>query len=93
MCGILADKDIDGIVSVLRDSFSKWIVAGLDGDRSIAPEVLAERIERHGVQLAGFERDVGSACERAEAIAGADDIVVVFGSFLTVGPALDWLTG
>jgi folylpolyglutamate synthase/dihydropteroate synthase len=35
--------------------------------------------------------DIAAACEAAAAAASAHDRVVVFGSFHTVGPALDWL--
>jgi folylpolyglutamate synthase/dihydropteroate synthase len=35
--------------------------------------------------------DVVAGCLSAEALAQAGDRIVVFGSFLTVGPALGWL--
>jgi dihydrofolate synthase/folylpolyglutamate synthase len=92
VCGILADKDIDGIVSILRDSFSKWIVAGLEGERAVAHEALATLIAKSGANVAAAEKDVISACARAQREAGKGDVIVVFGSFLTVAPALSWLT-
>lgn len=42
----------------------------------------------HGAAL---EPSVADACARAQAEARGEDRIVVFGSFLTVGPALEWL--
>jgi dihydrofolate synthase/folylpolyglutamate synthase len=53
--------------------------------------VLKDRIAAHvggPVSLAG---DVAAACAAAHAAARPTDRIVVFGSFHTVGPALDWL--
>jgi dihydrofolate synthase/folylpolyglutamate synthase len=91
VCGILGDKDVDGIIAELRDSFAGWVVAGLSGARAVAPELLAERLRERGVEVVGVGRTVAAACQLANAAAGAGDRVVVFGSFLTVGPALEWL--
>ena len=92
VCGILADKDIDSIVTILRDTFGDWIVAGLEGERALAPDLLAMRIGERGARVIATESDVIAACERARRMAGKGDVVVVFGSFLTVAPALHWLT-
>ncbi|MFL6548349.1 MAG: bifunctional tetrahydrofolate synthase/dihydrofolate synthase [Povalibacter sp.] len=92
VCGILADKDIDGIVGALRDTFTEWVVTGLTGERALAPQVLAERIAAQGVQVAAVASGVREACELAEEMSTQSDVIVVFGSFLTVGPALEWLT-
>ena len=35
--------------------------------------------------------NVASACAAAASVAGPQDRIVVFGSFHTVGPAMDWL--
>jgi dihydrofolate synthase/folylpolyglutamate synthase len=92
VCGILADKDINAIVHVLKNSFDEWIVAGLAGERALAPDVLAARIAHQGVRVSAVASTVEEACESAEAMGTSDDLIVVFGSFLTVGPALSWLT-
>jgi dihydrofolate synthase/folylpolyglutamate synthase len=93
VCGILGDKDADGILAELRDSFAGWVVAGLNGTRAVAPEVLAERLRERGLNVIGVGNTVAEACKAAEAAASVGDRIVVFGSFLTVGPALEWLHG
>ena len=36
VCGILGDKDIEGIVAALDGQVSRWIAVGLDGPRALA---------------------------------------------------------
>ena len=93
VCGVLSDKDIEGIVSELRDAFDIWVVVGLQGPRALAPDALAERVRKVGVRVEAVAADVVAGCQAAQALAGAGDRIVVFGSFLTVGPALAMLVG
>jgi len=93
VCGVLSDKDIEGIVGELRNSFDAWVVVGLQGPRALPPEELAERVHKVGVRVEAVAADVIAGCLAAQALAGAGDRIVVFGSFLTVGPALAMLAG
>jgi len=91
VCGILADKDAAGIVSQLRECIDAWWFASTEGARGFDGAALAQQVAAQ-VKLPG--RVCGSvteACAAAGAAAGAADRIVVFGSFHTVGPALDWL--
>lgn len=91
VCGILGDKDVEGIADELHGSFDEWIVAGLDSERAVAPETLAQRLRSRGAHVVAVAPDVLSACELARERAAPDDRIVVFGSFLTVAPAVAWL--
>lgn len=91
VCGVLGDKDVEGIVSAVRDSFDVWVIVGLQGGRALAPDVLAARARAVGANVEAVAVDVVAGCRAAEALARAGDRVVVFGSFLTVGPALAML--
>lgn len=91
VCGILGDKDIEAIARELHGCFDEWIVAGLSGARAVAPDELAERLRKQGADVVAIATSVAAACEIAHRRATADDRIVVFGSFLTVGPALEWL--
>jgi len=91
VCGILGDKDTEAIARELRGSFDEWIVAGLSGARAVAPEELAARLRKEEANVVATAACVEAACEIAQRRATADDRIVVFGSFLTVGPALEWL--
>jgi len=92
VCGILGDKDVEGIAAELRSSFDQWIVAGLQGPRAIAPASLAQRLTDVGINVSANAPDIATACARANAIALDGETVVVFGSFLAVAPALVWLS-
>jgi dihydrofolate synthase/folylpolyglutamate synthase len=91
VCGILADKDVEGIVAALAGEISRWIVVGLEGPRAVAPAVLAERVSRAGAASVLAAADVAAGMAQARAELAPRDRAVVFGSFLTVGPALAWL--
>ncbi len=88
VCGILADKDIDGIVSALRGQVQEWIAVRLEGPRSLPQSELAARIALRTGTPAAPADSVVSGCERAAAACGDGDRILVFGSFHTVGPAL-----
>lgn len=91
VCAVLADKDLAHIYAELRDCFDEWIVAGLEGARALDPATLAQRLREQGARVTGECVDVRAACELASKRARDAGRVVVFGSFLTVGPALEWI--
>jgi len=91
VCGILADKDAAGIVSMLDRCIDSWWCASVDGTRGRSGAALAD-VVREEVQTPVIAADsVASACAAALSAAGPQDRIVVFGSFHTVGPAIDWL--
>lgn len=91
VCGILGDKDIEGVASALRGSFDSWIIVGLQSARAVPVNDLAQRLAKMDATVATTAPDVAAGCETAQTMARAGDRIVVFGSFLTVGPALEWL--
>jgi dihydrofolate synthase/folylpolyglutamate synthase len=91
VCGVLGDKDVEGIATELQGSFDAWVIVGLQGGRALAPDALAARVRAIGVSVEAVAADVVAGCRAAEALAQSGDRVVVFGSFLTVGPALAML--
>lgn len=91
VCGILADKDAAAIAAILGDSIDAWWCASIDGSRGRSGEDLAQAV-RAAVKVSVHPADsVAAACAAAAAAANSHDRIVVFGSFHTVGPALDWL--
>jgi dihydrofolate synthase/folylpolyglutamate synthase len=91
VCGILADKDARGIASILDPCIDSWWCASVDGTRGRSGAALAE-VVRAEVQGPVIALDsVANACAAASEGAGRQDRIVVFGSFHTVGPAIDWL--
>lgn len=91
VCGMLGDKDIEGVTDELRGRFDEWLVCGLSGARAVDVNQLAQRLGARGANVTAQAPDVSTACAMADSMARAGDRIVVFGSFLTVGPALAWL--
>lgn len=91
VCGMLGDKDIEGVAAELAGRFDAWIVGGLTGARAIAPEQIAERLRSGGAEVSDVAPDIIEACVRARTTAKPGDRIVVFGSFLAVAPVLEWL--
>lgn len=85
--GMLADKDVAGVVQPLSGLIQTWHAAGLPGPRGLSGQVLAERLAAAGVE-AESHQDVTTAIRAACAKAGPADIIVGFGSFYTVSEAL-----
>jgi dihydrofolate synthase/folylpolyglutamate synthase len=90
VAGVLADKDAVGIVAALSGCIDEWILCSTDGARALSAADLAGRLAPHvpGAELCATVVD---GCELAARRASPRDRVVVFGSFHTVGPALEWL--
>ena len=90
VAGILQDKDAAAIGAALQGVVDGWVLVGLPGERGGDPEALRRRLPEACRSLA-LAPDVEHGCGAALALAQRGDRIVVLGSFLTVGPALDWL--
>jgi dihydrofolate synthase / folylpolyglutamate synthase len=89
--GILRDKDAAGIARALAPQVDQWILCSLPGARGSSSSELARRLGA-GIAAAAEELDsVEEGCARARALAAPGDRVLVFGSFVVVGSALQWL--
>jgi len=90
ICGILGDKDIRGIIAMLMGEIDAWIPVTLAGPRAVSAEQIARQLPANASVLV-HAGDVAEACRAARAATRPHDRVLVFGSFLTVGPALEFL--
>jgi dihydrofolate synthase/folylpolyglutamate synthase len=88
--GMLADKDIGGVVDAMRARVDRWFVASLPGPRGTTAAALAARLHECGVDASAVVvcDDVADALARARNEAEDADRIVAFGSFLTVAAAL-----
>jgi dihydrofolate synthase/folylpolyglutamate synthase len=91
VCGILADKDAAAIVTELRGCFARWWFVATTGDRGRSAAALASCVAAGLDAPAEAVDSLPNACAAAAAAASDADRIVIFGSFHTVGPALDWL--
>lgn len=84
----LADKDALGMARQLAGQVDHWYVAGLEGPRGRSGEALAEMLQSGGLPVAGAWPQPRLAYNAALADAGAQDRLLVFGSFLCVSDVL-----
>ncbi len=89
--GILADKDAAGVIAELRDCVDAWWCVPTEGERGRSSMALAETVRRQVTVPVEAAQDTAAGCRAALIHAHPQDRIVVFGSFHTVGPALDWL--
>jgi dihydrofolate synthase / folylpolyglutamate synthase len=87
VCGMLRDKDIAAVLRALAPRVTRWHLASLPGPRGARASELSEKLSA-GSNL--FE-SVSEAFVAAKAVAGENDKIVVFGSFLTVAEVMAWL--
>ncbi len=90
VCGILGDKDIHGITATLAADIDAWILVALDGPRAVNTRQLAAQLPPNAPVI-HHAIDVADGCREARTVTRPGDRVLVFGSFLTVGPALEFL--
>ena len=84
VCGMLKDKDIGSVMSILKDTFSEWHFIDLPGPRGAKAAELAKFVsESHCYD------NISDALDAAKQAALAQSAtVIVFGSFVTVSEFL-----
>jgi dihydrofolate synthase/folylpolyglutamate synthase len=86
--GMLDDKDVAAVVEPLNELSNHWIAVTAESPRAIAANELARRISISTDRPCWIADSFEQAIERAEALAGPNDLLLVTGSFYTVGAAL-----
>ncbi len=89
--GVLADKDVSGIVAPLEKLVDSWVAVPLKGTRAEPARVLAQKIANSTGKPCRIADSIASALEAEDSRADSDTVILVTGSFYTVGPALEWL--
>lgn len=89
--GVMADKDIDGIIDAVHQQVTDWLPCELPGRRAASTNSLVALLGARNLTVAGPCADVAAAMRFATDHANLDDRILVFGSFLTVAAALKFL--
>ena len=89
--GMLDDKDVETVAKHLDARVDHWIAVAADSPRAINAAELARRVATGTGDECEVAESLQAAMQRAEALAGPRDRVLVTGSFYLVGPALDEL--
>lgn len=89
--GVLADKDVRGIVEPLLPLVDSWTAVPMSGTRAEPAAALAQQIANLGNRPCRIAGTMAEALEFADRVADPRDMILVTGSFYAVGPALEWL--
>lgn len=87
--GMLADKDIAGVVRLLDRRIDHWHLCSLPGVRGSSAAALQSILRGQGVQgSVELHESPAAAWAAARGAAGEGDRIVVFGSFVTVADVM-----
>lgn len=86
--GMLADKDVTGVVSALNSQVDQWFLADLNVPRGLTAAELEPLLVAQGGQIGGLFPSVAAARAAALEKATQADRIVIFGSFYTVAEVL-----
>lgn len=91
--GMLDDKAVAETIAAVRDRIDRWELVDLgDRPRGLTAAALEARGgDAFGTSPVRLHQMLEACLDGLEQDMGADDVVVVFGSFLLVGAAMDWL--
>ena len=89
--GMLAAKDVRGIVEPLSELVDSWIAVPVEGARAEPVAVLAQKIANFSLKPCRIATSMPEALDFTERRAASDELTLVTGSFYAVGPALQWL--
>lgn len=92
---MLADKDINHVVELLVSSklpIKTWHVATIDHPRAAEAEQLIEVLQKNNQQNIVSYENLASIGESVIAATGTEDLILVCGSFHTIGEVLEPLT-
>ncbi len=97
--GMFTDKAIEETLAKLAPRIDHWYCATLDGPRAASGQALADHVHKvigpqqgkdEPVTVSVFDDPI-QAFAAAQKQAADNDRILVFGSFHTVGPVLNWL--
>lgn len=94
--GMMADKDIAGVVEVIKHRVDRWLPCDLPGPRAARAKELAGILEKVGVGgtaqcFASPAAAFAQALDNARMNENGDDRILAFGSFLTVADVMRYL--
>lgn len=88
---MLADKDIAGVIALLKPRIDHWFIAGIKRPRGTSVSVLKQKLNDAGITAVTPCDSIAEAVIAARGAAVVDDKIVAFGSFYTVSEAMQAL--
>jgi dihydrofolate synthase/folylpolyglutamate synthase len=93
VAGMLDDKLIEDVIGVWAPLATQWIVTAPQVERAAPSERIVDALVSEGIAADAIDvaDTVGEGLAAALEGAAPEDLVLVFGSFRTVGEAMTWL--
>lgn len=85
---ILADKDIDQVLDIVKDQFDEWYIAPLHLPRGMDIDSLSRKLAEHNIENITCFNNIQTAFQAALAVSSENDRITVFGSFHTVAEVM-----
>lgn len=92
LLGMLSDKDTDEVLTIMHPVIDEWAVCNLDTPRAIAADQLQAKLTELGASRVETYANASAALEVLLDQVSEDDLLIIFGSFFTVGAALEALS-
>jgi dihydrofolate synthase/folylpolyglutamate synthase len=86
--GMMQDKDIQGVIALLKDKIDVWFLASAEVPRAATTAQLADILTAKGIGAHQQYQSIAKAYQAAYHQASENDRILVFGSFHTVAEAL-----
>ncbi len=91
--GAMIDKDLQKTLALIAPLADTIIFTKPVGERSAEPEQLLENVPADTKERCVIQPDVGVAIEKAEELAGDDDLILIAGSLYLIGALRTLLLG
>ncbi|MBL4826565.1 MAG: bifunctional tetrahydrofolate synthase/dihydrofolate synthase [Spongiibacteraceae bacterium] len=89
LIAMMKDKDSTGVIEALKNQIDSWVVADLyDTSRAMVASDLAAIIVRQGITQVTVGDDIAQAYQQVRCLMGAQDRLIVLGSFITVSEVM-----
>jgi len=84
------DKELAPMVQALQATIDIWVIAPLEHPRAASTSMLKQALKVNGISETAIfsEESIQAAYQKACLLAGSSDIIVVFGSFVTVSQVM-----
>ncbi len=92
LLGMLSDKDSDEVLNIMQPVIDEWAVCDLATPRAIAATALQAKLAELGDRNVKTYATPSMALDDLVTRVGNDDLLIVFGSFFTVGAVLEALS-
>ncbi len=89
LLGILADKDINGIIAPLKEAADEWILVKPRNHRAEDPKMIAEIINSEKTRII---EDIPTAIGEVTSSMSPDSVLIITGSLYTIGEAKRYFT-